>query len=588
MDVIPEDILLQIAASLGVSDVQNLRHTCRQWHAATTIKQLWVQLLRRDIRNSHATHVPTYCRPIDTLSSKETETLVMHCLRTLQNMSTPQGKEFWKVIPLSQPRSVTWVKLVLGQWLLFASSDLVSSKLTLCSLATDRSKHEVSVACQVSLRAPVADGLVEVQDGQMVIALYLRGRPSSIDVLCARSHGKQIRIVRVSECSYAAHIRFLCGEWIGFALYREISLPHVVNWKTNTVHALYPRPGFQGCCLGMAMDKGHLAVLMPRRLEIHTKTGSSPMFRLWRAIEIPVRKIGSAVLSRVPSNLSANEHPASLTPSFRIIITCEQGLYLYDVHVDVSRGYLELSLRWHNPPFKDRNYTMYPVKPQFASTVNTFSWLEAASYDHERYPRFAAATVPVGSSEPSFRFSMKDPDEGTQYAVGVRDYDEGRGAAVFGNAFGELVVYVFSGRSSPVLHSCFLQAKFLPSRRRETLLSDSTLRSIPAPPFPYAGSRNGEEEHLQHLFAIWRQEPTRAQLLPAGWENSEAFWPVIVDTADLIYRMLSPLSTPCLLENVHHYLGEPILLMYYQGGEWVMFAAGGLLFLLQTEDGILD
>ena len=46
------------------------------------------------------------------------------------------------------------------------------------------------------------------------------------------------------------------------------------------------------------------------------------------------------------------------------------------------------------------------------------------------------------------------------YAMSVRDHDETRGLIVFGNAFGELAVYDFSGSDPDALAECFVDLVF--------------------------------------------------------------------------------------------------------------------------------
>ena len=48
------------------------------------------------------------------------------------------------------------------------------------------------------------------------------------------------------------------------------------------------------------------------------------------------------------------------------------------------------------------------------------------------------------------------------YAMSVRDQDESRGLVAFGNAFGELSLYDFSGSPANDLEGCFLGTAFPP------------------------------------------------------------------------------------------------------------------------------
>lgn len=73
------------------------------------------------------------------------------------------------------PKSVTWVQLVYGRWLLVASSDQSDSLLHLWDLApfhdTDGGPETVA---EVALSGPVKAGYIDHMDGDLVIALELR------------------------------------------------------------------------------------------------------------------------------------------------------------------------------------------------------------------------------------------------------------------------------------------------------------------------------------------------------------------------------------------------------------------------------
>ena len=80
-----------------------------------------------------------------------------------------------KFVTLHGKRSVTWVRLVQGKWLLVASSERTASVITLwnvVSLLSPSSSPPVPTS-EAFLEAPVYSGLVDVQDGVVTIALEL-------------------------------------------------------------------------------------------------------------------------------------------------------------------------------------------------------------------------------------------------------------------------------------------------------------------------------------------------------------------------------------------------------------------------------
>ncbi|EKM61863.1 uncharacterized protein PHACADRAFT_248756 [Phanerochaete carnosa HHB-10118-sp] len=72
------------------------------------------------------------------MSGSEMEVLVLHALRLVNSLYRPRssGENTPKAIsiPLHQPRSVTWVKLIQGRLLIVASSDAHQSTLALWSI----------------------------------------------------------------------------------------------------------------------------------------------------------------------------------------------------------------------------------------------------------------------------------------------------------------------------------------------------------------------------------------------------------------------------------------------------------------------
>ena len=88
------------------------------------------------------------------------------------------GKDPSVVVELNGARPVTWVHLLQGQWLLTATSDSSLSELSLFSLrdilSTRLGDRKPTPIATAFLEGPVADGLAEVRDGRVVIAIEIR------------------------------------------------------------------------------------------------------------------------------------------------------------------------------------------------------------------------------------------------------------------------------------------------------------------------------------------------------------------------------------------------------------------------------
>lgn len=78
------------------------------------------------------------------------------------------------VVPLHRTRSITWLHIIQGKWLLAACSDATASMITLWSLASLLSGSAPIPHAEAYLDGPVSDGAVQIQKGRLIIALDVR------------------------------------------------------------------------------------------------------------------------------------------------------------------------------------------------------------------------------------------------------------------------------------------------------------------------------------------------------------------------------------------------------------------------------
>ena len=111
---------------------------------------------------------------MDDLNASETEILTLHLLRLRERplSSTSVQSNF---IRFDQVRSVTWLRIVRGVWLLVATSDSDASSISLYRVADIlRDSSQVIPAAEAYLPAPVRDGAVDfLEDNSVLIALSL-------------------------------------------------------------------------------------------------------------------------------------------------------------------------------------------------------------------------------------------------------------------------------------------------------------------------------------------------------------------------------------------------------------------------------
>lgn len=148
---------------------------CKSFQSASHSKHLWHAIMELDILRK-GLPTPAYCRHIDTLSSDQCEALTIHSLRLSERKKPRTSESPRSIISIPQSRSVTWVKLIRGQWLLSACSNHTSSTLCLWSL-DDLSKfgNAARPSALAYLEGPVAAGLIDIQDDdRLIIALEIR------------------------------------------------------------------------------------------------------------------------------------------------------------------------------------------------------------------------------------------------------------------------------------------------------------------------------------------------------------------------------------------------------------------------------
>ena len=110
------------------------------------------------------TALPHYRKPTEELGALELEALTRRALRSASASQTAV------VTRLDQGRSINFVRLVHGRYLLVASTKAGESSLALYSLVAIQQKDFEPVA-RAALPGPVSSGEVEVQSEEVVVAL---------------------------------------------------------------------------------------------------------------------------------------------------------------------------------------------------------------------------------------------------------------------------------------------------------------------------------------------------------------------------------------------------------------------------------
>lgn len=126
-------------------------------------RYLWNFILRRDVVRQRAP-LPCYRKPTEELGASQLELLTRRALRATASSQSPV------VTRLDQGRSVTWLRLIHGQYLLVAAARPNESTIALYALA-DIQKGNAQPVARGTLPGPVSSGEMSVQDDQVVLAL---------------------------------------------------------------------------------------------------------------------------------------------------------------------------------------------------------------------------------------------------------------------------------------------------------------------------------------------------------------------------------------------------------------------------------
>lgn len=155
-----------------------------------------------------------------------------------------------------------------------------------------------------------------------------------------------------------------------------------------------------------------------------------------------------------------------------LALSGDNGLFMYCCAKDKLRSEGprdDLSYVWGHQaastylPEPAGPYYEDPFKLLFGSKCSTISWLSGPR-DFDRPISFV--TLPGGILKdndivhPQLApvYELKHPDLPALYALGVYDYNETLGVAIFGNAFGELSLFNLAGLDIRKIEGCFVPA----------------------------------------------------------------------------------------------------------------------------------
>ena len=186
-----DDALLYLFMTIPVHDLLTLRNVStkailprwwptdepdakasRRLNYISRVKQVWVHITQRDVISRNLPYA-LYWKDIDILDAAQLERLALHAIRLGSRIDKCRPPA---TVVLHRTRSVTWVRLLHSQWLLVASSDDVSSSISLWSTGSLLSGGSTEPLAEAFLPAPVSNGATEVEHSSVLIAVELCGK----------------------------------------------------------------------------------------------------------------------------------------------------------------------------------------------------------------------------------------------------------------------------------------------------------------------------------------------------------------------------------------------------------------------------
>ncbi|KAF7329747.1 hypothetical protein MKEN_00238000 [Mycena kentingensis (nom. inval.)] len=433
---LPQDVLLLICLFLTPEGISALRQTCRNFNYAIQNRALWLTLLRRLV--SDGAIIPSYVPQYEHLDVAILERLVRYLTPVAwDTVPTTRAHNPARILTaLRMPLSVTWLRLVAGNWLFVAASNDFTSRVTCYDLA-----DSLNIAYGY-LPGLVKTGEVEIQDGSIVLALGLSS--GAVHVLTLRKRTSRNVLCQLAIIKGSSHVLALCGSLVGCAIRAGRNVPHLCDWRKNMVYELPSPPG------------GH---------DVPSRRSVPHRIVLWQSYVVVVRASGLELYRYQfkPAFLKLYDTPtiweaARVAPdrtsaSLRIAIISPNGIELLLLR-DLGDGIIDCALRplFRFPTPSSSDY--HPpgqFRPPFyglrtASGGRRIFWLsaqEAASPYHKRpHIRLLHASIPRDDGEASHVFvdfeGMRDPGI---WGDAVVDFDDSLGFIAIGNCFGEVTLY---------------------------------------------------------------------------------------------------------------------------------------------------
>ncbi|KAJ7161171.1 hypothetical protein C8R46DRAFT_1194480 [Mycena filopes] len=510
-----EYLFLLVCLELELPDVLSLRRVCRSFNRATRAKLLWINQLK--IITATDNHIlPQYLKSRDMLDSSALEALVVRVSQLARRWQKQDlcPVDVWR---MDISRSITWLRLVAGNWLFVASSDHDVSKISCWDLSLVFQGYTAPIA-EAYLPGRVETAQLELQDVGVVLALGVAGSKSaSVRIITLQQRSNSHSFVELFHVEGSSDVLMLQGKYIGCAVRDEAVVPHITDWVASTTYDLPPPAGGfdtpERRCTphNLVIWNEFVVVVRHRILDIYTRPSETCTPRYIKSLPtIPI----SEVVILNPLALPSESPLRLLVISARTVqlITVELGLVLADGPFCSHTLLAETTTPDPSDPW-------YHLRTSGNGT--RAHWLGVGLMTLPRTmesPHIISMAIPSQPSEtlPPLIIWTNDvaPDAGI-WAFPALDFDDALGYTVVGNLFGELAIY--SHASPDPLTCCGLAPDF--TYRQSPAGTMLSLEPIPLRirPIPLSDLGTLDCDTVAELTEHWADEDL--PLNPAIWQR---------------------------------------------------------------------
>ncbi|KAF7292964.1 hypothetical protein MIND_01195600 [Mycena indigotica] len=493
------DVLFLVFLELSIRDTRCVRQTyevCRSFNLVTHTRSLWLTRLRRLIANK--VPVPCYVENYEQLDTSTLEYLVH---RMTFEPTNGEGTYPATLAKFNLALSVTWLRLVAGNWLFVAASNNCESKLS----CYDLSDPSTSGTAHVYLPSRVTTGKAEIQNGEIIVALGLEAQIVLIVTLSKHNDNNVIR--ELARLERSSHVLMLSGAFVGCGARDGVNVPHLYRWRDDTILAIEPPPG--GLDVPSRRSVPHSMVTWGTKLIIVR----SHCIELYDMVQQTI-SFSSIIETSSISEVAACPSSSNLSHPLQLVALSAQGI---DV-ISLTSGHKgEVSLTRETlvqPPVPPRipESEFFSGQPEIehplmyglcvGASCQRMLWISAgnAAVRFFRHPlQIFQRSIEPHPDEPSSGIAifgdLEDPDTPALYGLGILDFDEVLGLMVIGDCFGDVTVFDFSTPKNYVAYPRLTADMAKPY--------GSFVSALPSNPVPTASKTKWGQDHLD-LDSSWK------------------------------------------------------------------------------------